>query len=99
MAWFVIVIPLFFSIAVQFSLWLNLLFPYNFLFENFNRNLYFALSLSGLLGACISIVFFKILSLEGMNKILIISAIAFHIFCILSCLLFFLSSLTGWLVI
>jgi hypothetical protein len=99
MSWFVTVIPLFLSLVVQLLLWFNLLFPYNFLFENFNRSLYLAFSLSGLLGACISIVFYKIIALEEKNKTFIIAAIAFQVFCVLSCLFFFLSSLTGKLLI
>jgi len=98
MAWFVVVLPLFFSVLVQFLLWFNILFPYNPLFENFDRSLYFAFSLSGFFGACIAIVFFKLLAIDGMNKAVVIAVISFHVFCILSCLYFFLSSLTGWLV-
>jgi len=97
MAWFVLVIPLSFSILVQFLLWFNLLLPYNFLFSNFNRSLYLAFSLSGLFGACVSIVFFKILELEEMNKILVIAASIFQVLCALSCAFFFLSSVSGWL--
>jgi len=97
MSWFVLIIPLLFSLVVQFLLWFNLLFPYNFLFEHFNRNLYLTFSLSGLFAACVSIVFFKILELEEMNKIIVIAASIFQILCLLSCACFFLSSLTGWL--
>jgi len=97
MSWFVLIIPLSFSLVVQFLLWFNLLFPYNFLFENFDRSLYLAFSLSGFFGACISIVFFKIMELEEMDKIVVIVATIFQVLCILSCLFFFLSSLTGWL--
>jgi hypothetical protein len=99
MSWFALMIPLSFSLMVQFLLWFNLLFPYNFLFENFNRSLYLAFSLSGFLGACISIVFYKIIvmALEEMNKTIIIAASIFQGFCVLSCLFFFLSSLSGWL--
>ncbi|GBU24663.1 hypothetical protein R83H12_01297 [Fibrobacteria bacterium R8-3-H12] len=97
MSWFVLVIPLSFSFVVQFLLWFNVLFPYNFLFDNFDRNLYLAFSLSGLFGAGISIVFFKLIALEETNKAIIIAAIIFQVLCFLSCLFFFLSSLTGWL--
>jgi hypothetical protein len=97
MSWLVLVIPVFYSLVVQFSLWLNLLFPYNFLFEHFNRNLYFAISLSGLFGACISIVFFKLVALQTMNKIIVILAMFFQVLCALSCAFFFLSSMSGWL--
>jgi hypothetical protein len=99
MSWIVTVIPLALSLLVQFLLWFNLLFPYNSLFENFNRSLYLAFSLSGFLGACISIVFYKVIALEYVNKTLIIAASVFHGVCILSCLFFFLSSLTGRLLI
>jgi len=99
MSWFVLIIPLSFSLLVQFLLWFNLLFPYNFLFENFDRSLYLAFSLSGFFEACISIVFFKIMELEEMNKIVVIAASIFQVLCILSCAFFFLSSLTGWLLI
>jgi hypothetical protein len=94
-----IILPLSLSLAVQFLLWFNLLFPYNFLFENFNRSLYLAFSLSGFLGACISIVFYKIIAFENENKIAIIVAIVSQCLCILSCTFFFLSSLTGWLLV
>jgi len=97
MAWFVLVIPLSYSLLVQFLLWFNLLLPYNILFENFNRSLYLTFSLSGFFCACVSIVFFKLLELEEMKKILVIAAIIFQLLCILSCVFFFLSSLTGWL--
>jgi hypothetical protein len=94
-----IILPLFLSLVVQFLLWFNLLFPYNFLFENFNRNLYLAFSLSGFLGACISIVFYKMIAFEEVNKIVIIIASVLQILCLSGCIYFFLSSLTGWLVI
>jgi len=97
MSWFVLIIPLFFSLLVQFLLWFNLLFPYNFIFKNFDRTLYLAFSLSGFFAACISIVFFKVIALERENKIIIIAAIVFKVLCLLSCLFFFLSSLSGWL--
>jgi hypothetical protein len=97
MSWLILMIPLFYSIVVQFLLWFNLLFPYNFLFDNFDRSLYLAFSLSGLFGAGISIVFFRLLALEEVKKALIIAAITFQVFCFLSCVYFFLSSLTGWL--
>jgi len=97
MSWLVVIIPLFFSLLVQFLLWFNLLFPYNFLFENFNRSLYLAFSLSGLFGACISIMFFKLVAFQTINKIIVISAMFFHVLCALSCAFFFLSSVSGWL--
>jgi len=97
MYWLVLVIPLFYSILVQFLLWFNLLLPYNFLFENFDRSLYLAFSLSGLFGACISIVFFRLVALEEVKKIVIMAAIVFQVLCVLSCAVFFLSTLSGWL--
>jgi len=97
MSWLVLIIPLFFSLVVQFLLWFNLLFPYNFIFQNFSRSLYLAFSLSGLLAACISIVFYKMTALETDYKIIFLAAIIFQGLCILSCAFFFLSSLSGWL--
>jgi len=97
MYWLVLVIPLFYSVLVQFLLWFNLLFPYNFLFENFDRRLYLAFSLSGLFGACISVVFFKLVALEEVKKIVIMAAIFFQVLCVISCAFFFLSTLSGWL--
>jgi len=99
MYWLVLVIPLSYSLLVQFLLWFNILFPYNFLFENFDRSLYLTFSLSGLFCACISILFFKLIALEEVNKAIIIAAIVFQVLCVLSCVYFFLSSLTGWLLI
>jgi len=100
MSWLIIIIPLLLSLIVQFLLWFNLLLPYNSLFENFDRSLYFAFSLSGFFGACISVVFYRLTVLvEAEKKIVFFAAIAFQVFCVLSCLFFFLSSLTGWLVI
>jgi len=97
MSWLVLIIPLFFSLVVQLLLWFNLLFPYNFIFQNFDRNLYLIFSLSGLLAACISIVFYKMTELETEYKIIFMAAIVFQFLCVLSCLFFFLSSLSGWL--
>jgi hypothetical protein len=97
MSWLVLIIPLFYSLLVQFLLWFNLLLPYNFLFDNFDRTLYLTFSLSGFLGACISIVFYKMVAFEAESKIIIIAASIFQGLCVLSCLFFFLSSLSGWL--
>jgi len=97
MSWFVLIIPLFYSLVVQLLLWFNLLYPYNFLFESFDRVLYLAFSLSGFFGACISFVFYKIVSFAIENKIIMVAAIVFQGLCVLSCLFFFLSSLSGWL--
>jgi len=99
MSWLILIIPLLLSLVAQFLLWFNLLLPYNTLFDNFDRSLYFAFSLSGFFGACISVVFYKIVELEAEKKKVFIAAIIFQVWCVLSCLFFFLSSLTGWLVI
>jgi len=94
-----LILPLLFSLAVQFLLWFNLLFPYNFLFENFNRVYYFALSLSGFLAACISLLFYRMLMFEQVNKAAFIVTSILQFFCLLSCAFFFVSSLAGWLVL
>jgi len=99
MSWLLLIIPLLLSLVVQFLLWFNLLLPYNSLFENFDRSLFFAFSISGFFGACISVVFYKIIALEAEKKIIFTAAIIFQVWCVLSCLFFFLSSLTGWLVV
>ncbi len=92
------IIPLSFSITVQFLLWLNLLFPYNVFFENFNRNYYMAFSLSGLFAASISVLFYRLIY-ENANKMFFLIASIFQFLCILSCAFFFVSSLAGWLVL
>ena len=94
-----LMLPLFFSLTVQFLLWFNLLFPYNFLFENFNRSFYLAISLSGFFGACISLVFYRLLIFERIGKIAFIATSILQFLCLLSCAFFFVSSLTGWLLI
>jgi len=93
------IFPLCLSLAVQILLWFNLLFPYNILFENFNRHYYFALSLSGLFAACLSLVFYRILVFERVNKIVFAIASVLQFACLLSCAFFFVSSLTGWFVL
>jgi len=93
-----IIFPLSFSLSIQFLLWFNLLFPYNFLFENLNRNYYSILSASGFLIACISIVFYRLLVFGKTNKMVLIIAAILQFLCVLSCAFFFTSSLTGWLV-
>jgi len=85
------------SLAVQFLLWFNFLFPYNTLTEGFNRNLYLIFSASGLFIACISIVFYRLLLFDKMNKKAFIIATGFQIFCILSCVYFAISGLSGQL--
>ena len=92
-----LILPLSLSLAVQFLLWFNLLFPFNPLFENFNRSLYLAFSLSGFFAACISILFYRILLLEKVSKAAFIIFSVLQFLCILSCAFFFMSSLTGWL--
>jgi hypothetical protein len=94
-----LVLPLFLSLTVQFLLWFNLLLPYNSLFENFNRNHYLTFSLSGLFAAGISLVFYRMIAFEGMDKKFLIIASILQLLCLLGCMYFFLSSLTGWLVI
>jgi hypothetical protein len=89
---------LFLSFAVQLLLWFNLLFPYNTLFEGFNRNLYLAFSLSGLFVACISIVFYRMLVFDKMSKKNFVIGSVLQLLCVLSCLFFVISSLTGWLI-
>jgi hypothetical protein len=92
-----LVIPLVFSFFVQFLLWFNLLFPYNVLFENFNRILYMVFSISGFFAASISIVFCRIIAFNNVNKKALIMAIIFQFLCFISCAFFFVSGLTGWL--
>jgi len=92
-----IILTLSLSFVAQFLLWFNLLFPYNMFFEGFNRSLYLVFSLSDIFVACISIVFYRMLLLDKMDgKILLIASI-FQFLCILSCVFFAFSSLTGWL--
>jgi len=86
------------AVAVQFLLWFNLLFPYNTLTEGFDRKLFFIFSLAGILIAGISIIFYRVLSLNKMSKtVFIVFTISsvFQILCIFSCMFFMISSLTG----
>ena len=92
-----LILPLLLSLAVQFLLWFNLLLPYNPLFENFNRNSYFAFSLSGLFAACISLMFYRMLVYKQINKTAFNITSFLQFLCRLSCAFFFASSLTGWL--
>jgi hypothetical protein len=92
-----IIFPLSLSLAVQFLLWFNLLFPYNTLFEGFNRSLYLAFSLPGLFAACISVLFYRIIFEKENKKIITIAGIV-QLLCILTCAFFAVSSLTGWLI-
>ena len=94
-----VIFPLSFSLSIQFLLWFNLLFPYNSLFENLNRNSYLVFSITGFFIACISIVFYRILALERESKKLFIIAAVLQILSLLSCVFFAFSSLTGWLVL
>jgi hypothetical protein len=94
-----LILPLFLSLTVQLLLWFNLLLPYNSLFENFNRNYYLAFSLPGFFAASISLVFYRMLSFEGMDRKILIIASILQFLCLLGCIYFFLSSLTGWLVV
>jgi hypothetical protein len=91
-----LILPLSISLAVQFMLWLNLLMPYNPLFEGFNRNYYFAFSLSGFFAACISLMFYRMLIFERVNKKAFAIASILQFLCLVSCAFFFVSSLTGW---
>jgi len=93
-----LIFPLSFTIAVQFLLWFNLLFPYNLLFEGFNRNLYLIFSSSGFFIACISLVFYRMLAVDSVNKIFFIVAVVLQFLSIFSCVFFFMSALTGQLV-
>jgi len=92
-----IVFPLFFSLTVQFLLWFNLLFPYNTLFENFNRVSYLSFSISGFFVACISLVFYRILVFKDVNKTVFAIAAILQFLSLLSCVFFAFWSLTGWL--
>ncbi|MDR2555172.1 MAG: hypothetical protein LBC64_07055 [Fibromonadaceae bacterium] len=83
------------ALTVQFLLWFNLLVPFNTLTEGFDRKLFFIFSLSGIFIAGISIVFYKVLSFDKTNKKAFIIGIAFQVLCILSCIFFLISSLTG----
>jgi len=94
-----LILPLCFSFAAQCLLWFNLLFPYNTLFENFNRIAYMIFSSSGFFIACISLVFYRMLVFEKVNKIAFVIASIFQFLCLLSCAFFFASALTGWLVL
>ncbi|MCL2100887.1 MAG: hypothetical protein FWH22_04160 [Fibromonadales bacterium] len=94
-----LILPLLFSIAAQFLLWFNLLFPYNPFFENFNRSIYLAFSLCGFFIACISLVFYRLLIFEQISKKAFIIASILQFLCLLSCAFFFVSSLTGWLLV
>ncbi|MDR3001175.1 MAG: hypothetical protein LBU89_07920 [Fibromonadaceae bacterium] len=85
--------------AVQFLLWLNLLFPYNPFFENFNRSVYIGFSFSGFLVACISLVFYRMLIFKQVNRKTFVVASILQFFSLLSCALFFASSLSGWLLV
>jgi len=86
-----------FSLAVQFLLWFNLLFPYNTLTEGFNRKLYLIFSVSGFFIACISFVFFRVLLFDKMSRKAFVIGSVFLILCILSCVYFAISGLTGQL--
>jgi len=93
-----VIFPLSFSLSIQFLLWFNLLFPYNFLFENLDRNSYLVFSITGFFIACISLVFYRILAFEKESKMLFIIAAVLQFLSLLSCIFFAFSSLTGWLV-
>jgi len=92
-----LIFPLSFSLAVQFLLWFNLLFPYNLLFEGFNRALYLIFSASGFFAASISLVFYRMLAVDEIHRIFFIVAVVLQFFSLFSCAFFFASSLTGWL--
>ncbi|MDR2731679.1 MAG: hypothetical protein LBB36_00495 [Fibromonadaceae bacterium] len=92
-----LLLPLSLSLAVQFLLWFNLLFPYNPLFENINRNFCLVFSLSGFFAACISLAFYRILVFEEVNKAALIIASVLQVLCLPSCIFFAISSLSGWL--
>ncbi len=94
-----IVFPLSFSISIQLLLWFNLLFKYNTLFENFNRNSYLVFSISGIFIAGISLVFYSILLIEKVSKTVFIIAAVLQFLCLLSCAFFAYWSFTGWLFI
>jgi hypothetical protein len=93
----VLVIPLLFSIAIQFLLWFNLLFPYNSLFENFNRANYLIISTTGFFIACISLVFYRVLVFEKINKTVFIIASIVQFLSFFGCAFFFVWALSGWL--
>jgi hypothetical protein len=94
-----LILPLLLSLAVQFLLWFNLLFPYNPLFENFNRIYYLSFSSSGFFGACISLVFYRMLVFEKVEKIPFIVTSILQFLCLLSCAFFFFSALNGRLLV
>jgi len=86
------------AVAVQFLLWFNLLFPYNTLTEGFDRKLFFIFSLAGIFIAGVSIIFYKVLSLDKMSRrdfIIFTVSTIFQILCVFSCVFFMISSLTG----
>jgi len=92
-----LIFPLCFSLFIQFALWLNLLHPFNTLFENFNRTIYLGFSISGFFIACISLVFYRVLVFNNVNKVAFIIASILQIFSLFSCALFTFSSITGWM--
>jgi hypothetical protein len=92
-----IVLTLCFSVTAQFLLWFNLLFPYNSLFENFNRSFFLGFSLSGFFAAFISLAFYRVLVFKKISSIFIVAASVFQVLCIFSSIYFIIASLTGWL--
>jgi len=94
-----LIFPLCFTLTAQFLLWFNLLFPYNLLFEGFNRIAYLTFSSSGFLIASISLVFYRMLALAEVNKVIFIVSSVLQFLSLLSCVFFFMSALTGWLVL
>jgi hypothetical protein len=94
-----LIIPLTITLAAQFLLWFNLLLPHNSLFDNFNRTHYLIISSSGFFIACISLVFYRLLVFEKISKVPFIIASIFQFFSLISCAVFFVSSLSGWIVI
>jgi|GEM_PF-2516839 len=92
-----LIFPLLLSLAIQFLLWFNLLFPYNLLFEGFNRTLYMIFSASGFFAASISLIFYRMLVLEPIHRRFFIIAVLLQFFSLFSCTFFFASSVTGWL--
>jgi hypothetical protein len=73
------------------------LFPYNTVFENFNRTFFLGFSLSGFFAAFISLSFYKALVFKKISSIFIVAATIFQVLCIFSCIYFIIASLTGWL--
>ncbi|MCL2207716.1 MAG: hypothetical protein FWB90_06430 [Fibromonadales bacterium] len=93
-----LIFPLCFTLAAQFLLWFNLLFPYNLLFEGFNRTSYMIFSVSAFFVACISLVFYRMLAFENLNKTFFTVAVILQFLSLFSSVFFFASALTGLLV-